>query len=868
MKRRCRKILNIFLTISLACVVLFSGTVGCFDDCLSNLGLDGSSNYEFCFNNKQVELVEGEEWYVNYKTDLDFTPSRPLGFKFDLSSSDESVIEIFEDPMRKQRVIAVATGTATLTLTDTSGKSATCIVTVTKEVESVEVATRTRSRLISENREIEVYALVNGRMTSRAVIWEIDGVTVNGYNGSSYLLPPSEVEKTVKVKATVSNSKGENYSDTLAVNWHNGFTTLPTLSLKSGTTQQIEGSVSSVTYEVNHNLSVAPVIEWFVNGEKQLCEERSFVFTPSDEAGKSVVTATVNGVDAISNDNEVFVVGSRVPTGVEVDFDTFYPSVFVSWDNANEDETFSVKVTSYENQNSTTYSASGTSLMLSSEQINLFKSAYKVEVASLGNGKELTPSDYSEAVSVKKLTATEKIYLDTNWFGGNYYITSDEEFCDIFDRFMLYRTQPQNDSSTETYRIYLGYESEYTLNRLSTIAFNRASYTGSYDINVSESGKVATIKIGFYTISSPTIEGSKPSSESLNGLKPHISETGREENAKLFVDTLEKEVTVVTTDQLYRALEEGYKPKITNDETAEYYEYARAVLKSIIDDGMNDEEKAHAIYDWVMWRVMYDDDVTSIMSISEAVKHDPFYLEGVLTDENYYAVCDGMSKAYSLLCNMEGIPCMRVVGMATGEGVSGGHAWNKVQVDGEWFIVDCTWGDVRISVKEKVSSGFLGAQTKTVSSELASHKYFLLTDEELPSHQESEDTVYPKTSAIPYNFNAELTYEVGEAEIRTYLYSTDGLTNYAKQVANLAQAEIGSGTREYYVNGTLTISNTFAFEIYLAPQAQASVSALIGKSTASNPIVTALSAKGMKVNVFNDENLIIVVASKQRNLVS
>ena len=51
--------------------------------------------------------------------------------------------------------------------------------------------------------------------------------------------------------------------------------------------------------------------------------------------------------------------------------------------------------------------------------------------------------------------------------------------------------------------------------------------------------------------------------------------------------------------------------------------------------------------------------------------------------ENQFAVCDGLSKAYVLLCAIEGIDCVKVNGKADGAG----HAWNKVYlVDDEYNV--------------------------------------------------------------------------------------------------------------------------------------------------------------------------------------
>lgn len=59
-------------------------------------------------------------------------------------------------------------------------------------------------------------------------------------------------------------------------------------------------------------------------------------------------------------------------------------------------------------------------------------------------------------------------------------------------------------------------------------------------------------------------------------------------------------------------------------------------------------------------------------------------------------VCEGYARAFKVLCDAAGIPCVLVDGQAfnsaddeTGEA----HMWNYVQVDGSWYAVDVTWND-------------------------------------------------------------------------------------------------------------------------------------------------------------------------------
>ena len=59
-----------------------------------------------------------------------------------------------------------------------------------------------------------------------------------------------------------------------------------------------------------------------------------------------------------------------------------------------------------------------------------------------------------------------------------------------------------------------------------------------------------------------------------------------------------------------------------------------------------------------------------------------------------YAVCDGYTLAFEYLLQQCGIEAVFIGGMAgSSEANSGGHAWNVVKMDGEWYEVDSTWND-------------------------------------------------------------------------------------------------------------------------------------------------------------------------------
>ena len=152
---------------------------------------------------------------------------------------------------------------------------------------------------------------------------------------------------------------------------------------------------------------------------------------------------------------------------------------------------------------------------------------------------------------------------------------------------------------------------------------------------------------------------------------------------------------VSSSEQLYWAVENKVTPICETGNRAEIiYNKAKDVLNSIISDSMTDYEKVLSIYDWINANTVYDYYAltseayaqTSIdkwghyyTAIESATLLPVYYLEGVFMTG--YAVCDGFSKAFSLLCNMEGIDALRIVGTVNGEG----HAWNKVEIDNKWY---------------------------------------------------------------------------------------------------------------------------------------------------------------------------------------
>ena len=170
-----------------------------------------------------------------------------------------------------------------------------------------------------------------------------------------------------------------------------------------------------------------------------------------------------------------------------------------------------------------------------------------------------------------------------------------------------------------------------------------------------------------------------------------------------------------TSDQLFYVLSHGYRPvPAAGSKAQSVYESYKAIMRSIVDDTMSDYEKVKAIYEWLVLNVYYDNYVAENTGEDYYV-YKAFYLEGVLEGS---AVCDGISKAFSVMCAIEGIDCVRVTGKINGANV--GHAWNKVQILDGWYLTDATWGNQTFNI-----SG--------TSSEFLVYDYLLFTDEDRES---------------------------------------------------------------------------------------------------------------------------------------
>ena len=116
-----------------------------------------------------------------------------------------------------------------------------------------------------------------------------------------------------------------------------------------------------------------------------------------------------------------------------------------------------------------------------------------------------------------------------------------------------------------------------------------------------------------------------------------------------------------------------------------------ALAKYLVEPARNDREKARAIFRWLADRVTYDADAYLSNTPPKYVTA-PAVLKGRLT------VCDGYANLFVALAKEAGLDAVKLLGYARGYGSAPGekvatnHAWNAVKIDGQWMLVDATWG--------------------------------------------------------------------------------------------------------------------------------------------------------------------------------
>ena len=732
---------------------------------------------KFALSESEITLKIGETY--------DVTLSDGRTDEFTLSTSDKTKVEIYG----RTSIKAVGKTKTAVTITATNGKGDTAELKVNvdyADVSTVKIGVENQYQLLQSGetpKKVDFSATLNdGTNPATVFSWKFT-------NGAG-----KEVATASGKTASYLPSPGEIYFATVTADGK---------SATVGFCAVEELLVYLDKYRVGTEEKIVVRARYFDNSLLGKTA-KAYVY---DESGKLIFTADLETTrsNAMGEVNDtIAAIGKEGTFTLKVDVDGVSRDVsFVVKDNvaANHIEVDVTGNLSQTTAETVTFTATLSPAKADVESVKWYVNDKYYSTGKTFSFKPTNRGEHKVTAEINKITKTKTIvYLsehDEAWYyashfhdyGGyaqNRYITSKEELKNLI-LFVL-------ENKIAEIKFYAGYAPPETVkNDVSEVrdCVEESGIIPGYSLKTS--GNEFTIKFRFFadeagvieTVNSPEFDAPDSFGDAVQNTysKPHYDNVKKTRN--FYIDSVKETMSVSTSNMLYKAVAWGYKPVFMGsqaDNLQQIYDNAKDALSYIVSDEMSEYEKVHAIYDYIIYNVRYDHDcanaedkyVSGNLSLNEKMKYYGYYLEGIFLDKFYkkdmHAVCDGKSKAFVLMCGIEGITAVRISGKASSDGKNfGGHAWNKVLLDlngtgdKEWYFVDTTWGDVGDNSKEFLS-----------------HAYFLLSDDEVKNtHVENPGHDYPKAEG-KFDYYAHETYTSSGTEYN-YVITNNNLA--AQQMA-------------------------------------------------------------------------------------
>lgn len=791
---------------------------------------------KFALSESEITLKIGETY--------DVTLSNGRTDEFTLSTSDKTKVEIYG----RTSIKAVGKTKTAVTITATNGKGDTAELKVNvdyADVSTVKIGVENQYQLLQSGetpKSVDFSATLNdGTNPDTVFSWKFT-------NGAG-----EEVATASGKTASYFPSPGEIYFATVTADGK---------SATVGFCADKELLVYLDKYRVGTEEKIVVRARYFDNSLPGKTA-KAYVY---DEGGNLISTTTLetirsNGIGEVND--TIAAIGKEGTFTLKVDVGEVSREVnFVVKDNvaANHIEVGVSGNLSQTTAELVTFTATLSPAKADVESVKWYVNDKYYSTGKTFSFKPTNRGEHKVTAEINKITKTKTIvYLsehDEAWYyashfhdyGGyaqNRYITSKEELKNLI-LFVL-----ENKITPITF--YAGYATPETVkNDVSDVrdCVEESGIIPGYSLETS--GNVFTIKFRFFadeagvieTVNSPEFDAPDGFTDAVQNTysKPHYDTVKKTRN--FYIDSVKETMSVSTSNMLYKAVAWGYKPVFMGsqaDNLKQIYDNAKDALSYIVSDEMSEYEKVHAIYDYIIYNVRYDHDcanaedtyVSGNLSLNEKMKYYGYYLEGIFLDKFYkkdmHAVCDGKSKAFVLMCGIEGITAVRISGEASSDGKNfGGHAWNKVLLDlngtgdKDWYFVDTTWGDVGDDSKEFLS-----------------HAYFLLSDDEtVNTHREKTGHGYPKAEG-KFDYYAHETYTSNGTE---YNYVITNRNLAAQQMARALKTLPKSTIVEFEFAFSLTKD---AAKIYAKEAMQKAGRGLEGYSFAiirSNVLVIMIGA--------------------------
>ncbi|MGB3586865.1 MAG: transglutaminase domain-containing protein [Tunicatimonas sp.] len=197
------------------------------------------------------------------------------------------------------------------------------------------------------------------------------------------------------------------------------------------------------------------------------------------------------------------------------------------------------------------------------------------------------------------------------------------------------------------------------------------------------------------------------------------------------------------------------------------------LIKYLIKPANNDYERVRSFYSWIAENIAYD---IQLFRNYRPSSYQPLSPTDVLKQRK--AVCQGYAELLQEMCRQVGIKSYVVGGYSKGFGyvpkakfTVADHAWNVISIEGNWYLIDVTWGSGGINEKMKFVKQFNELYF------LTDPKVFVLNHLPLAPMWQLLDCPVPMKA-----------YAQGEKQIKEYLNQNVGrCANYSKQIEEFEQ---------------------------------------------------------------------------------
>ena len=221
----------------------------------------------------------------------------------------------------------------------------------------------------------------------------------------------------------------------------------------------------------------------------------------------------------------------------------------------------------------------------------------------------------------------------------------------------------------------------------------------------------------------------------------------------------------------------------------EKIEMSLKAFLSSINDSMSDYEVTLRVYENIIGLVDYDTVglERQTTTVVPGVPDDLRSIYGVFVNKR--AVCAGYAKATQYLLNLCGIECAYVT--------SDTHAWNLVKLEGDYYHLDTTWGDLSNTKKDNTRAGEIVYDCFCITSKELSR---------LESHTPTDIMMLPDCTATKCNYHRRqgLFFETYDfARVRNIVSESVAQNRFDISVKFVSQSICNEAKRDLIDNGKL-----------------------------------------------------------------